>query len=163
VPNAPTSAATEAHTELVASIEHALLLVVRRANLPRTHELFARKAGVNLERGALVVLARLDEFGSIRPSELARILGVEPSTATRHVQDLQRRQLVAKHPDPSDGRSCVVELTAEGRTTLGRYRAARLALFEEMFAGWDRAEMAGLADGLERFVDDLVRLTDTAR
>jgi DNA-binding MarR family transcriptional regulator len=140
-----------------------MMLFVRRANLPRTHELFARRAGVALERGAIVVLARLDEFGPIRPSELARILGVEPSTATRHVQDLQRRRLVDKHPDPSDGRSCVVEMTDEGCDTLRRFRKARFDLFEEIVADWDDEAVAGLADGLARFVDELARLTDEPR
>jgi DNA-binding MarR family transcriptional regulator len=153
----------ETRHQLVTSLDHAMLLLVRRANLPRTHELFARRAGVSLERGAIVVLARLDEFGPIRPSELARILGVEPSTATRHVQDLQRRRLVDKHPDPSDGRSCVVEMTAEGRETLRRFRHARFDLFDEIVADWDADAVAALASGLGRFVEDLARLTDDPR
>ena len=160
-----TTAALEAESRrhLVSAVDQAMLLLIRRANLPRTHELFARRAGVSLERGAIVVLARLDEFGPIRPSELARILGVEPSTATRHVQDLHRRRLVDKHPDPSDGRSCVVEMTAEGRETLRRFRQARFDLFEEILADWDADAVAALARGLARFVDDLARLTDEPR
>jgi DNA-binding MarR family transcriptional regulator len=156
-----TAAATRA--DLVTAVDRAMMLLVRRSNLPRSHEFFARRAGVALERGAIIVLARLDEFGPIRPSELARLLGVEPSTATRHVQDLHRRHLVDKKPDPTDGRSCVVELTDDGRSTLGRYREARFELFEEIFAGWDLDALASLATGLSRFVEDLARLTDAPR
>ncbi len=140
-----------------------MLLFVRRSSLPRTHELFARRSGVSLERGALIVLARLDEFGPIRPSELARILSVEPSTATRHIQDLERRGLVDKHPDPSDGRSCVVDLTIEGRSALGRYRAARRELFEEILGDWDVDQLAALATGLDRFNNELARVTEEQR
>jgi DNA-binding MarR family transcriptional regulator len=158
-----TTTSAQTRADLVTAVDHAMLLLVRRSNLPRTHEFFARRAGVALERGAIIVLARLDEFGPVRPSELARLLGVEPSTATRHVQELHRRHLVDKRPDPTDGRSCVVEMTDEGRATLGRYRSARFELFEEIFAGWDIDGLASLATGLTRFVDDLARLTDEPR
>jgi DNA-binding MarR family transcriptional regulator len=157
-----TASRTDRH-ELVGALDQAMLLLVRRANLPRSHELLARRSGVNLERGAIIVLARLDEFGGIRPSELARLLGVEPSTATRHVQELQRRGLVEKHADPSDGRSCVVELTDEGRSTLRRFRQARFELFDEIVADWDEASVAALTDGLVRFVEGMARTTDGPR
>jgi DNA-binding MarR family transcriptional regulator len=147
----------------VGAIERSLLLLVRRMKLPRTHEVFAGRAGVNVEPGALIVLARLDELGPVRPSELARLLGVEPSTATRHVQDLDRRVLVTKQPDPTDGRSCVVELTDEGRRALNQFRAARRRMLEDLLASWDPDELDQLARGLEHLVDDLTRLTEPTR
>lgn len=148
-------------TDAVGEIDRILMLLVRRATLPRTHELVARAAGVNLERGALVVLARLDELGPIRPSELARILGVEPSTVTRHVQELCRRALVAKHPDPTDGRSCVVELNSDGRRALNRFRSSRRQALAEVLASWDGAEVNQLARSLDRLLTDLAGLTET--
>jgi DNA-binding MarR family transcriptional regulator len=146
--------------ELVSQIDAALIHLVRRASLPRTHDTFARASGVSIERGALIVLARLCDHGPIRPSELARLLSVEPSTVTRHVQDLGRRSLVAKHPDPTDGRSCVVELTPEGRRTLDRYRTARRRLLGDLLSDWAPDDLAHLATNLNRLVSDLARLSE---
>jgi DNA-binding MarR family transcriptional regulator len=79
------------------------------------------------------------------------------------VQELQRRGLVDKHADPSDGRSCVVEMTDEGRSTLRRFRQARFELFDEIVADWDEATVAALTDGLVRFVEGMARTTDGPR
>jgi DNA-binding MarR family transcriptional regulator len=147
-------------TELVEQIDAALIHLVRRASLPRTHDTFARESGVSIDRGALIVLARLCDLGPIRPSELARLLSVEPSTVTRHVQDLGRRSLVAKRPDPTDGRSCVIELTAEGRRTLERYRTVRRRMLAAVLSDWEPDELAHLATSLDRLVLDLDRLTE---
>jgi DNA-binding MarR family transcriptional regulator len=152
--------AAHTRTDAMAEIDRAFLLLGRQATLPRTHELYARRAGIDLDRGAVLVLARLDDEGAIRPSDLARLIGVEPSTITRQVQDLARRALVTKQPDPSDGRSCVVQLTEAGHETLLRYRAARRQVLEQALASWDPDDLASFADGLDRFVTGFLGLAD---
>jgi DNA-binding MarR family transcriptional regulator len=147
-------------TDAMSEIDRAFMVLGRRANLPRTHELYARRAGIDLERSAVLVLARLDDEGAIRPSDLARLVGVEPSTITRQVQDLERRALVSKRPDPSDGRSCVVQLTEAGHETLLRYRAARRQVLEQAMAAWDPDDLATFADGLDRFVEGFLGILE---
>ncbi|MET7749012.1 MarR family transcriptional regulator [Micromonospora sp. NPDC005367] len=91
---------------------------------------------------ALGVLAR---HGVLRPGALAEHLRIAPRSATEVVDDLQRRGLVERRPDPNDRRATLVALTAEGVRTSTAIRATRQAeadrLFGELTPG-DRDELA---------------------
>ena len=128
----------------------------RRANLPRLHEHFAARAGVDIDRGAYGVLLRVADDGPQRVTALARALGVETSTVTRQVQVLEAAGLVARSPDPGDRRAHLVGITAPGTGALERLRAARCEVLAEVLAEWGEADRLLLAGCLERFADDLV-------
>ncbi|MEV4812648.1 MarR family winged helix-turn-helix transcriptional regulator [Micromonospora avicenniae] len=80
---------------------------------------------------ALGVLAR---HGVLRPGALAEHLRIAPRSATEVVDDLQRRGLVERRPDPNDRRATLVALTAEGVRTSTAIRATRQAEAERLFA-----------------------------
>ena len=68
--------------------------------------------------------------GERRLGELGQRLGITPSTLTRNLARLEERELVERVPDPVDGRSQRVRLTAAGRTAADGVRRQ-----EEAFAG----------------------------
>lgn len=70
------------------------------------------------------VLARLED-GPLTPRALADIEKVSAPSMTRTVGCLADDGLVERHDDPQDGRRILVELTAEGRSTLQRTRRRR--------------------------------------
>ena len=75
------------------------------------------------------VLVRLDREGPATPSELASGEGIRAQSVCTIVSALQERGLVARAPDPTDGRRVVVSLTDAGREGLHgvrRERARRL-------------------------------------
>ncbi|MBO0815755.1 MAG: MarR family transcriptional regulator, partial [Actinobacteria bacterium] len=74
---------------------------------------------------ALVVLA---SRGPQRMVDLARALGVAPSTAGRTCDRLARKQLIRRHRARADRRSVLVSLTAAGRQVLDEATASRRAL-----------------------------------
>ena len=76
-----------------------------------------------LSQGA--VLGRLDREGPSSASELALAERVRPQSMAQTVGDLERDGLVARRPDPDDGRRALVELTDSGRTTLQADRLLR--------------------------------------
>ncbi|MEU4680058.1 MarR family transcriptional regulator [Micromonospora sp. NPDC023737] len=91
---------------------------------------------------ALGVLAR---HGVLRPGALAEHLRIAPRSATEVVDDLQRRGLVERRPDPNDRRATLVALTAEGVRTSTAIRTTRQAEAERLFAELtpgDRDELA---------------------
>jgi len=91
---------------------------------------------------ALAVLLR---HGPMRPGALAEHLRIAPRSATEVVDDLQRRGLVERAPDPADRRATLLNLTAAGLATGDAIRAARQAGTERFFAGLsepDRAELS---------------------
>jgi DNA-binding MarR family transcriptional regulator len=71
----------------------------------------------------LVALGVLERTGTVRIGALADRLGTSPPTASRLVDCLHERGLVARTPDPDDHRATRVGLTPAGLACLHEYRA----------------------------------------
>ena len=71
------------------------------------------------------VLGRLDREGAQSTSKLASAERVRPQSMGQTVAELETQGLVARRPDPADGRSALVELTEAGRTELHEDRGRR--------------------------------------
>jgi DNA-binding MarR family transcriptional regulator len=70
-------------------------------------------AGVTSDEWA--VLSSIGFLGPVSPTELAARLRLPPTTISRYVGGLVESGLAARAPNPSDGRSYLLELTAAGR------------------------------------------------
>jgi DNA-binding MarR family transcriptional regulator len=77
----------------------------------------------SLSQGA--VLGRLDREGTRSIGDLAVAERVRPQSMAQTVSDLEADGLIARHPDPADGRRTLVELTEQGVQTLERDRRQR--------------------------------------
>ncbi len=71
------------------------------------------------------VLARLEREGPATTSALAAGERVRPQSMAQTIAELAAAGLVARSPDPTDGRQILIELTELGRTTLAEERARR--------------------------------------
>jgi DNA-binding MarR family transcriptional regulator len=83
-----------------------------------------------------------------RPSqrELAEFLRLDPSQVVSLVDDLQRRGLVAREPDPTDRRANVVVATGAGRALHERAREAAQSAQRRLHAALSAAQRAQLAE-----------------
>src|SRR5688500_1471001 len=54
------------------------------------------------------------EFGPITPTQLARVVGMPPTTLSHYLRDMRRRGHVEEKPNPRDGRSQLMTLTPDG-------------------------------------------------
>lgn len=72
-------------------------------------------------------LASVERHGPLTPSELAECERVRRPTATRVIRTLEDAELVERAPDPEDGRSALVSITAAGRERLRRLRGRKNA------------------------------------
>ncbi|WP_436318625.1 MarR family winged helix-turn-helix transcriptional regulator [Streptomyces nodosus] len=142
-----------AHREFL-SLERELTVLLRRARANQGE--MAREVHPDLEPAAYGLLARLDECGRQRATELAAYIGIGKATMSRQLRALEELGLVAREPDPADGRAWLVHLTEEGRTRVGRVREARRARYVSQLAHWDRREVAELA----RLLHQLNRSTE---
>ena len=77
----------------------------------------------SLSQGA--VLGRLDREGAQSVSDLAFAERVRPQSMAQTVADLESDGLVARAPDPDDGRRALVSLTEAGLTELREDRLRR--------------------------------------
>jgi DNA-binding MarR family transcriptional regulator len=108
-----------------------------------------------LHHGA--VLGRLDREGPRSTSELAAAEGVRSQSMSQTLAELEALGLVRRHPDPTDGRRTLLELTDQGRATLAEDRARRegwLAdAISERLTPEERDRLAEAVDLLRRITD----------
>lgn len=64
---------------------------------------------------------------------------------SRQLRALEDLGLVAREPDPADGRAFLVHLTDEGLARFRSVRDARRDRYVRKLADWDRTEVAELA------------------
>ncbi|GGU53892.1 MarR family winged helix-turn-helix transcriptional regulator [Streptomyces lavendofoliae] len=127
----------------ILALERELAVFLRRARASSGE--MAREVHPELEPAAYGLLVRLEEAGTQRATALAAYFGVGKATMSRQLRALEDLGLVARDPDPADGRASLVRLTDEGRGRFRRVRDARRARYVRKLAGWDRAEIAELA------------------
>ncbi|MFF8030044.1 MULTISPECIES: MarR family winged helix-turn-helix transcriptional regulator [unclassified Streptomyces] len=125
------------------ALERELTVLLRRARASQGE--MARAVHPDLESSAYGLLVRLDECGRQRATELAAYIGVGKATMSRQLRALEQLGLVAREPDPADGRAWLVALTQEGHDRVRRVREARRARYAGRLADWDPAEVTELA------------------
>lgn len=101
------------------------LAIVRTARRLRQEAVGA--GGSELTPTAASALATVERHGPLTPSELAEIELVKRPTATRTLRLLTEAGLVDRAPDPDDGRSALIGVSAAGRERLRRLRGRKNA------------------------------------
>ena len=97
-----------------------------------------------------LVLTSLREGDPRTQLDLARAVGVEGPTLTRHLDTLEAAGLVERHRDTGDRRAVRVELTDAGVQLHGVLLTAAIAFNNRLTAGLTDTELKRIADGLIR-------------
>ncbi|MET9479590.1 MarR family transcriptional regulator [Streptomyces sp. NPDC006638] len=104
------------------------------------------------------VLSRLSDEQGVTASALAAAEGVRHQSMTSTVASLAALGLVARRPDPDDGRRLLIALTAEGHRRVAEGRQARqewLATeLQERCTEEERRAVIGAMAVLERLTHD---------
>ncbi len=87
----------------------------------------------------------------IRPSEIATELGLNQSSITRQIQDLESKGYVTVAPDLQDQRARCLTLTDSGRGTMTELTKFGLNRFASFVADWDAEEVRTLTFLLVKF------------
>jgi DNA-binding MarR family transcriptional regulator len=128
----------------------ALLTVGRwlRARLPKGR----------VDPAMIFVLHQVQAGASLRVSALAEALGLDISTASRHVRQLEAGGYVVRTGDPDDRRALRVRLTRRGRAALDQAMRARADVVDRATADWPDQDRATLSILMTRLADSLERL-----
>ncbi|MGW0630896.1 MarR family winged helix-turn-helix transcriptional regulator [Streptomyces sp. NPDC002758] len=133
-----------------AQLAEQLLRLTRRVHRIQKRHLEQRDLGITPAQSRL--LRTLAHFGSPpRMADLAAFLEVVPRAVTTLVDGLEASGKVCRVPDPTNRRVTRIELTDDGRRTLGELRAARRSAAEEILApltAEQREQLGGLLDTL---------------
>jgi MarR family transcriptional regulator for hemolysin len=118
----------------------------------------AFNAVLRAEGGSLPVWLILNSLKHDRWStqlDLARSLGIEGPTMTRHLDNLEESGFVTRRRSESDRRAVHVELTEAGSAAYDRMLVAVIAFNRRLQAGFSRDELRQLDDALKRLADNV--------
>lgn len=120
------------------------MLHATRARAPRVHP------SVEASHHSVLVAVRgqPSRVGDIAERNLS-----DASTVSRQVSHLTSLGLLAKVPDPDDGRAQLVALTDEGGALLEELVERREAWFADLLADWDEQDLAAFVGYVDRFCD----------
>jgi DNA-binding MarR family transcriptional regulator len=124
----------------ISIIEIELMTLVRQLDtLGRKGSLY-----VQVDRAGYLALRTLERLGPVRTNALAAALHLDASTVTRQVTALVADGLVDRRPDPDDGRSSTLVLTAEGKRIMRTVERDRRVLLHQLFSDWAEDERRDL-------------------
>jgi DNA-binding MarR family transcriptional regulator len=132
-----------------------LEVLSRVSRLARHLDLARREAfeAHDLEPWEFDVLAALRREGApytLSPGRLLQVTLVTSGTMTNRIDRLEAKGLVARVPDPNDGRGVQVVLTADGRTRVDDALTDLLAHERDILSALPAADRDHLADLLRR-------------
>ncbi len=96
-----------------------------------------------------LVLANLPDKGGRPLGDFTDVLRCSPSTVTGVVDTMEKKEIVAREPNPGDRRSHLLVLTAKGRT-LRKSTPGLEEFYEGCAMGMSKAEFERLRDLLLR-------------
>jgi DNA-binding MarR family transcriptional regulator len=98
--------------------------------------------GNRIDRMALMVLGTLSFCGPSRLTVIAERTGLDPSTVSRQVADLEKAGLLSREPDPDDRRAIQLQATPSGQSLMKRLSSGRRRRVERMLADWSDEDIA---------------------
>ena len=132
------------------------LLVGSRLLMRQTRHLQAED---DLSTPETSALARLEHSGPTTSSALARLEGISPQSMGATLGALEARGLVARRPDPGDGRRAILSLTEAGRQVLRGRRNVRIerlaAVLADGFTPEEQEALATAAPLIERLAQNI--------
>ncbi len=121
----------------------------------RLDETFAEFGISGWEFDVLATLRRSGEPYCLAPTELFSALMVASGTMTNRLQRLEASGFIERHPNPADGRSLLVQLTASGRVLIDAAVEAHLENERAILAPLTTTELKSLDDRLARLLGAL--------
>jgi MarR family transcriptional regulator, transcriptional regulator for hemolysin len=97
-----------------------------------------------------LVLSSLKEQHRRTQLDLARAMGIEGPTLTRHLDGLEESGLVERHRDSDDRRAVRVELTEAGERLHAKLLEAAIAFDKRLTAGLGRQQLDDLGQALRQ-------------
>jgi DNA-binding MarR family transcriptional regulator len=103
-------------------------------------------------------LLALESSGGCSNVELAAMLGIFPSSASRLADRLTAAGLVAREAGTDDRREVSLVLTSAGRRTVDRFVQSRVVVIGRVMALMSGADRVALLNGLAAFTDASAQL-----
>ena len=142
--------------QVLATPGHLVSLAAR--GFERLSELRLKPVGFGV--GYLPVLVAVKEGRARSQRDLARFARVEQPSMAQMLARMERDDLIRRTPDPDDGRSSRISLTALAHARLPEACAVLFQGNREVLSDFTAAEAAQLVDMLTRLIANLDRVID---
>ena len=153
---APPVASVRTRATALAQIDASLTAIGKLARSRRAAELRQRRSRVHLPDTTIAALAAVYRHGPLRIGEVAAAMDLDASRASKEVRRLVEDGYVVQQIDPNERRASSLTVTAKGKRTFERYRAAADALVEEVFGSWSDTDLTEAATVLRRVAASFV-------
>ena len=128
----------------------ALFVVIRRMR--------AQGPGEPVDLPSLYVLQTVLTSPGIRVSEVAGSIGLDSSTVSRHINNLEKVGYIVREADPRDKRATCLRLTEEGSAVLSAAFQMRASMIMDALKDWSAEDRRRLLEMALRFTADLGRI-----
>lgn len=112
-----------------------------------------RSFGITLEQWLVLNCLAMDE--GICQRELAQRIDKEQPNTTRILDNMERKELIRRTPDPSDRRAFLVFLTEKGKCFLEELLPVAQQLRDESIRGFSESEIKVARELLQKFLANL--------
>jgi DNA-binding MarR family transcriptional regulator len=145
-------------SSLLADVEQELSVLLRRSRSASMQ--LARRVHPEMDAAGYALISQIEQGTSgggpgVRASDVAQALGLDKSTVSRGLTQLESLGLIERVGDPDDGRARLLRLTDSGAASFGAMRTQRQAQFRAILNRWDPPDLADLARLLSRLNSDL--------
>ncbi|WP_427894281.1 MarR family winged helix-turn-helix transcriptional regulator [Kribbella sp. GL6] len=149
------STKVEHSEELVAAIELELSALFRRSRSASLR--LARRVHPDMDAAGYALISQIELGAStgVRASDVAHVLGLDKSTVSRGITQLENLGLIERIGDPDDGRARLLRLTTSGAERYEAMRTQRQTEFRAILDRWNPADLADLGRLLGRLNTDL--------
>jgi DNA-binding MarR family transcriptional regulator len=138
------------------SPEEAVIMLLMQAG----RRLRARHPGDEVDPSTFPLAKQLMCNNAMRVSDLAARVGLDASTVSRQIKQLEDKGVIERTPDPADGRASLVQLSSKGRTTMQSAFKRRFERIETALVPWSERDRKRLQALLTRLANDLREATD---
>lgn len=127
------------------------------------YDLLAKRAGIDIDLSSMLILGALTRLGPCRTTTLAELMGLDPSTVSRHVAKVVDRGWASRSADVKDGRATVISLTSSGKRVRERLWGQWGRVIREVTATWTPEERESFLELISRLYGAVTALSPKFR
>ena len=101
------------------------------------------------------MLTQIEAVPGTRATDLADLFGLDKSTVSRQLNELESAGLIAREGERPGRRGQVLALTPEGQSRLEAEAEKARQHFSRRLSGWKTGEIAAFAEMVDRFIADM--------
>ena len=146
--------------QLAVRFDHVVIRLRRLMFNPQLINLPLPSAGKRVDFAKFLACAAIEELGFVQNSEVAitvkdvaQHMGLEHSTTSRLLTDLETEGLISRATDPADRRRTVVSLTEVGHQVVQEEVEMRKWATSAIFSDWTHEQVLQLTETMERLAD----------